>query len=64
MSTTILAVDLGKFNSVLCWYQPATRASAFRTVRTAHEELRQELTRQPVVQVVFEVTRHPLRLPR
>src|SRR5262245_55756042 len=54
MSTTILAVDLGKFNSVLCWYEPATRTAAFRTVRTAHEELRQELTRPPVAQVVFE----------
>jgi hypothetical protein len=28
MSTTILAVGLGKFNSVLCWYDPATRAAA------------------------------------
>src|SRR5207247_10362095 len=54
MSTTILAVDLGKFNSVLCWYDPSTRAAAFRTVRTAAEDLRQELTRQPVAQVVFE----------
>ena len=27
MSTTILAIDLGKFNSVLCWYEPATRGS-------------------------------------
>src|SRR5215472_1563093 len=54
MSTTILAIDLGKFNSVLCWYEPARRAAAFRTVRTAHLELRQELTRQPVTQVVLE----------
>ena len=53
MSSTILAIDLGKFNSVLCWYEPATRGAAFRTVRTAHEELRQELTRQPVAQVVL-----------
>jgi hypothetical protein len=35
MSTTILAIDLGKFNSVLCWYEPATRAALFRTVRTS-----------------------------
>jgi hypothetical protein len=55
MSTTILAVDLGKFISVLWWYDPATRAAAFRSVRTAHEELGQELIRQPVGQVVFEV---------
>jgi len=25
MITTILAVDLGKFNSVLCWYESASR---------------------------------------
>jgi hypothetical protein len=54
MSTTILAVDLGKFNSVLVWYGPETRAVAFRTVKTSHEELCRELTRQPVAQVVFE----------
>jgi hypothetical protein len=54
MSTTILAVNLGKFNSVLCRYEPATRAGAFRIVRTAHEVLRQELSRQPVLQVVLE----------
>jgi hypothetical protein len=27
MSATILAIDVGKFNSVLCWYEPATRAA-------------------------------------
>ena len=27
MSTTILAIDLGKFNSVLCWYEDAVRCS-------------------------------------
>jgi len=52
--TTILAVDLGKFNSVLCWYELDTRDAVFRTVRTCEEELRRELTRQPVAQVVFE----------
>jgi hypothetical protein len=25
MDTTILAADLGKFNSVLCWYDTTTR---------------------------------------
>jgi transposase len=54
MSTTILALDLGKFNSVFCWYEPGTRAATFRTVKTTPEELRRELTRQPVAQVVFE----------
>jgi transposase len=54
MSTTILAIDLGKFNSVLVWYEPDTKTTTFRTVKTTPEELRQELTRQSVAQVVFE----------
>ena len=54
MDTTILALDLGKFNSVLCWYEPGTRAATFRTVRTGHAELHKELTRQAVGVVVFE----------
>ena len=48
MSTTILAVDLGKFNSARCWYEPDTKQTVFRTVRTSHAELHKELTRQPV----------------
>ena len=54
MNTTILAVDLGKFNSVLCWYEPGTRAADFRTVPTTPADLRRELTRRPVAAVVFE----------
>ena len=53
-STTILAIDLGKFNSVLCWYEPERRAAAFRAVRTSEAELRRELARQAVAVVVFE----------
>lgn len=58
MSTTILAGDLGKFNTVLCWYEPTTRASSFRTVKTTADEFRRELTRQPVGKVVFEACSH------
>ena len=29
MTDTILAIDLGKFNSVLCWYEPDTRGATF-----------------------------------
>jgi len=54
MFTTILAIDLGKFNSVLCWYEPKTRAADFRTVKTTPSELRLELLRQPVECVVIE----------
>ena len=54
MDTTILAIDLGKFNSVLCWYDTGSRDTAFRSIRTGHAELEKELTRQPVGLVVFE----------
>lgn len=54
MSPAILAIDLGKFNSVLCWYDPTTQVTAFRTIRTSAGELRPELLRQPVARVVFE----------
>jgi hypothetical protein len=46
-TATILAVDLGKFNSVLCWYEPGTRAAHFGAVKTGPDELRRELTRHP-----------------
>jgi hypothetical protein len=36
----ILAVDLGKFNSVFCWYEVSTKATAFRTVATNDAEFR------------------------
>lgn len=54
MATTILAADLGKFNSVLCWFEPDSRNAEFRTVRSSAADLRTELTRQPLAQVVFE----------
>jgi transposase len=52
--STILALDLGKFNSVLCWFEPDARSTTFRTVATAPDELRRELTRWPLARVVFE----------
>jgi len=51
---TILAADLGKYNSVLCWYEPDSRTAAFRTVKTTPEELARELLRLPVALVAFE----------
>jgi transposase len=50
----ILAVDLGRFNSVLCWYEPATKEVTFRTAATAPADLRRELLRRPVARVVIE----------
>ena len=54
MNSTILAIDLGKFNSVLCWFDPDARAERFRTTPTTPDDLRREFTRQPVARVVFE----------
>jgi len=54
MTTTILALDLGKYNSVLCWYDPDSHSDTFRTSATTPDELRRELTRQPVAAVAFE----------
>ena len=54
MSTTILALDLGKFNSVLVWYESESRTPVFRSVKSTPELIRVELLREPVSQVVFE----------
>ena len=53
-ANVILAIDLGRFNSVVCWYVPDTRAAEFRTLATTPDGLRQVLTQQPVSSVVFE----------
>lgn len=52
--TTILAIDLGKYNSVFCWFEPDTKAATFRTTPTTPDNLRCELIRQPLASVVFE----------
>src|SRR5262249_48715885 len=54
MTSTILAIDLGKFNSVMCWSEPGSRAETFRTVATTPDNLRRELLRRPVARVVLE----------
>jgi hypothetical protein len=30
----ILALDLGRYNSVACWYDPRTRVAEFRSIQT------------------------------
>jgi transposase len=50
----ILAIDLGKFNSVACWYDADRREEKFQTARTTQEEMRQLLLAHPVDVVVFE----------
>ncbi len=39
----ILAIDLGKFNSVFCWFDPATKATTFRTVPSNPDAIREAL---------------------
>ncbi len=53
-TSLILAIDLGKFNRVLCAFDTDTREASFRTVKTPPEILRIEFLRQPVVSVVIE----------
>ena len=53
-TSTILALDLGKYNSVSCHYEPETTATTFRTIRTTPDEMRKLLARQPVALVVIE----------
>ena len=60
MDGLILAIDLGKFNSMCCWYDPAKKATTFRPAKTTEAELGRELTRQPVSVVVIEAGSGPL----
>jgi hypothetical protein len=55
MDGFVLAVDLGWFNSVCCWYGGPTVDPTFRTAATTPPELRRELLRRPVTRVIIEV---------
>jgi hypothetical protein len=50
----ILAIDLGKYNSVLCGFDTVGGEVDIRTAKTTPAVLRQELTRHPVDRVVIE----------
>jgi hypothetical protein len=55
----ILAFDLGKFNSVLCRFDPATTAHCFVSVATDRESIARELDQVVIADryatlVVFE----------
>jgi transposase len=59
--TRILAIDLGKFNSVICEYDPITHRSAFESVQTTPQAVHELLVRREPVDseksralVVFE----------
>ncbi len=51
---TILALDLGKYKTVACFYDRATAAHHFQTLDTSREELRRVLQQQQPGVVVFE----------
>lgn len=50
----ILAIDLGKYKSVACVYDPATAQATFTTVRTTQDEIDGLLSRHPSAVVVVE----------
>jgi transposase len=54
MDRLILAIDLGKFNSVFCWFDPASRRATFRSVPSAPAEFRKLLALRDVARVVVE----------
>jgi transposase len=54
MNETIIAIDLGRYNSVACVYDRRTRAHSFRTLDTTPAELDQLLARHPGGLVVIE----------
>src|SRR5688572_9915533 len=59
---TVLSIDLGKTNSVACWYQTGGQAlpaadctHEFRTVKSHLQDFHDLLTDRPVEQVVIEI---------
>ena len=55
----ILAIDLGKFNSVLCHFWVATRNHSVRTTPTTADDMHDAIQCQPGVTVVAEVEHTP-----
>jgi hypothetical protein len=55
VTTTILAIDLGKYKSVACTYDRDTAAATFRTVTTARAELDRLIRSARPAVVVIEV---------
>jgi hypothetical protein len=41
--SAILAIDLGKRNSVFCWYDTATHGARFQTLATHPDALREAI---------------------
>ena len=54
MDGVILAIDLGKFNSVGCWFDPVTRQREFRSIPSDPASVRAAIGRRAVSRVVIE----------
>ncbi len=52
--SAILAIDLGKYNSFLCWYVVESRQAVYRSVPTTPDSLRTELQGQPITTIFIE----------
>jgi hypothetical protein len=53
-NTSILAIDLGKYKSVTCAYDPATGEGCFSTIDTSRVDLRRIIDKEPPAVVVIE----------
>jgi transposase len=54
ITDVILAIDLGRYKSVACLYDPATRAAQFRTLDTGRADFERLFRAHPGVVVVVE----------
>jgi hypothetical protein len=59
MTDILLAIDLGKYMSVVCLYGPATTEAEFRTLDTSRAELTRLIVRARPAVVVVEACTPP-----
>jgi transposase len=55
MAKVILAIDLGKAKSLLCWYQVEDQSQRMKTVVSTPQAFHEALLERPVDQVVIEI---------
>ena len=56
--TTIMAIDLGRYKSVVCFYVHDTRTMSFRTIDTTPEVVRELCDEYATALVVVEACAH------
>src|SRR2546421_3674664 len=56
MTGTILAIDLGKFHSVACFYEVEDGRHEFKRIETTPRAMRELLMERKVLKVVIEVS--------